>query len=477
MKLAAIKAKTWRVSALAGMLGLAGCGVIYTVPNVDDGMSFGVTSSTEYDVEVIRLSHETAAAANLTPYVPPRLPLAFSPDAVAKIAGKTPRPPTLAPIPQPAFSPERRPPATPDRFPPRGQPQPYRIGISDELLLSVNTAGAGIEALPGLISAQSKRQGYVVQDDGSIAVPDAGRIRVAGRTLEQAEADIFQALVRAGIDPSFSLEVTGFNSQRVSVSGDVGSPSLIPIGLKPLYLHEAVNLAGGPRGVNPKIAKVQLIRGGQTFQIGVDRFLRDPEVRNVVLRDGDSIFVGSDFNETAAQSYFQEQLTLRDQQLSAYRVQFEIEQLQEQRRQTAAGRLNDERALFRDRLELGAVKRDYAYLTGEVGSLRIPLPFEQTASLADALFDNTRISINTADFGAIYVLRPSNDPATSSGLTAYHLNADNAANLAVATQFQLRPNDVVFIAEQPVTSWNRAISQVIPSLIFTVANASTGGSL
>ena len=51
-------------------------------------------------------------------------------------------------------------------------------------------------------------------------------------------------LVRAGIDPSFSLEIAEFNSQRISVGGEVRSPALVPIGLvvldKPAWEFVAV---------------------------------------------------------------------------------------------------------------------------------------------------------------------------------------------------------------------------------------------
>jgi len=30
---------------------------------------------------------------------------------------------------------------------------------------------------------------------------------------------------------------------------------------------------------------------------------------------------------------------------------------------------------------------------------------------------------------------------------------------------ELRPNDIIFVAEQPVTKWNRTVSQIGPSFI------------
>ncbi len=455
------------------LLALTGCGVIYTAPGVNDGIPFGTAYDTDYDVEVVRLTYESAAAANLKPYVPARLPLAFQPGASASAATgvRTPRMPAL---PAATARPTARPGFVPDEFPPLTEPEAYRIGVADVLLLSVNSF-ATLENLPGLISAQSKRQGYIVQDDGAIAIPDAGRIRVANMTLRDAEAEIFQALVAAGIDPSFSLEIAEFNSQRVSVGGMVGAPQLVPLTLKPLYLHEAVGLAGGITADDPSVTKIQLLRDGKIYQIGLERFLSDPAARRVALRDRDSIYVGSEYREAEAQRYFEEQLQLRQGLMQSTQFQIELEQLVAQRDATAQQALADQRALFKDRLELGAVERHYAYRAGEVRRPgRVPLPFERSMSLADVLFEDGGINIHFGDYAEIYVLRAESDPQRNGGLTAFHLDAENAVNLAVATRLEIRPNDVVFVAEQPITSWNRAFSQIVPQIFVGVATRAVG---
>ena len=40
---------------------------------------------------------------------------------------------------------------------------------------------------------------------------------------------------------------------------------------------------------------------------------------------------------------------------------------------------------------------------------------------------------------------------------AWHLDTINAINLVYAADFQLRPKDIIFVAEQPVTRWDRAM--------------------
>jgi polysaccharide export outer membrane protein len=58
-------------------------------------------------------------------------------------------------------------------------------------------------------------------------------------------------------------------------------------------------------------------------------------------------------------------------------------------------------------------------------------------------------------------------------VVAWHLDASNVVNMVLATRFELRPNDVVFVAEQPVTRWNRVVQQMTPSLILSGVNAAT----
>ena len=49
-------------------------------------------------------------------------------------------------------------------------------------------------------------------------------------------------------------------------------------------------------------------------------------------------------------------------------------------------------------------------------------------------------------------------------IVAFHLDSTNVANFLLATSLELRPKDVVFIGTQPITNWNRIVSQIIPSL-------------
>ena len=52
------------ITLSTALLALTGCGIIYTAPGVNDGVPFGSAYNTDYDVEVVALTYEAAAAAN-----------------------------------------------------------------------------------------------------------------------------------------------------------------------------------------------------------------------------------------------------------------------------------------------------------------------------------------------------------------------------------------------------------------------------
>ncbi|HUF56075.1 MAG TPA: polysaccharide biosynthesis/export family protein [Thermohalobaculum sp.] len=461
------------IAFAAACLALSGCGLVYTSPEVRDGSVFGDAPDTDFEVEEILLTYETAAAANLDAHVPQRLPAEFQPDAASRLMATDQRlgmgGSNLVPLPAPTSPAARRPGFVPDRLPPRIEPQPYEIGVSDVLLLSVSTPET-IESLPGLAEATAMRQGYVVQDDNMIAIPDVGRVRVGGLTVREAEDALFEAVAAAGIDPAFTLEIAEFQSKNVTVGGLVNAPAVVPITLQPLDLAEAIQLAGGIAPIDPKVAKIVIFRDGQRYQISADRFFENPNLRQILLDEGDTVFVVAEYLENQAAERFAQMLSLRQAQMLDTQFALQLEDL-------ARGRLAEEREAFLTRLELGAVPRQYAYVAGEVGNpRRFPLPFESRANLADVLLEETRLNIEFADWEEIYVLRGAMNPDQFGTVRAYRLDGSNAVNLVTATQFLIQPNDVVFVAEQPITAWNRVLSQLVPNLFFQTARTAQRGT-
>ncbi len=82
--------------------------------------------------------------------------------------------------------------------------------------------------------------------NGNITLPLVGRVRAAGRTVEQLEAELTTLLKPYVQDPQVTITVAEFRSQPVSVIGAVNTPGVVYLnGRKSLY--EVLSLAGGPK--------------------------------------------------------------------------------------------------------------------------------------------------------------------------------------------------------------------------------------
>lgn len=442
---------------IAGFAILSSCGVTYNSPSVKK-------QSGELPVSVVAMTPKSVSYANASHYTPRALPDVFYAYAGtyggATGAGALPEAPYL-----PDQSRERL-----DYRPlPDIAPSPYRIGVGDLLLLATRGSASTIEQLSGLLAAQSQRQGYTVRDDGSIAIPEIGPVQLVGLTLQEAEDRLFQVLVNNQIDPTFSLEVAEFNSQRVAVGGAVKSARLVPITPSNLTLGEALIASGGLVIRDEEFASIRIYRNGTLYQIPVETYRAQPQLKDKLLVNGDAVFVDTTYD--------------LDRAFEFYKAKIDVISLRSSARSAALGALNTEisirraalverRGLFESRLELGAEKRDYVFLSGEVNKqARFALPYGQTATLADVLYNEGGFDNTTGDPSEIYVLRGSSDPSKVGEIVAYHLNAGNAANMILATRFEMRPNDVVFVEEQPITKWGRALQQALPTFLNTASRA------
>jgi len=433
--------------ALILLLFSSGCGIVYYSPEVREGPVDGGK------VRVIDVTPDTVMAANRQPYQPRHLPAMFDAYANSGAYG-------AEAAPDPVYLPEHRPGALEARLPPPVPQQPYRIGVGDVVVLATKSVGTTVEELTGLLAAENRRQGYTVQDDGSIAIPDVGRVRIAEMTLEEAEAVLFQRLLERQIDPAFSLEIAEFNARKASIGGAVVAPGVAPITLIPLTLDNALAAVGGINAPDRDTAVIRIYRGGELYQIPVRDFLSTARYQKVRLADGDSVFIDTEFDLVKAEAYFEQQIRLAEFKQDSRTMALQaLAQAVEARR--------GDQETFAARIEYGAEDRDYIYLNGEVRKQgRWPLPYERMATLADALYDGATGSSNiTGNPREVYVLRGSTDPREFGAVTAWHIDMSSAVGMMMVTRLQLRPDDIVFIAEQPVTRWDRVIKQISPSLV------------
>lgn len=435
-------------------LSLSGCGVTYVSPLVNQQEGDGVV--------VIPMTRQSVALANSSPYAPRELPGIFSQTA----GGGSPR--GLGALPPPPVVPELAPQSVELRIPAPATPEPYQIGVGDVVQLATRAVSESLSpTLAAGTPGEEIRQRYTVRDDGTVSVPQVGSVQIGGLTIEEAEQRLFERFIETGIDPDFSLEVSEFNARTITVGGQVGTPTAVQVTLNVPTLDEALTAAGGIEVETPEFASIRIYRDGTLYQIPVETYTLRGDLRNIQLLPGDAIFVDTSYDLDRALTYYSQQIEFAGLSQTA-RAAALTELASEIALRRSA--LEEARDLFEARVELGEEVRDYVYLAGEVSDQgRYPLPYGRRATLADALYESGGgFETETGNPSQIYVLRESIDPNIPDPVIAWHLDARNAANLTLATQFEVRPNDVVFIEEQPITRWNRAFQQFFPTLLGTV---------
>ena len=235
------------------------------------------------------------------------LSLALAPEllaarGVSASQGQKPQTPPAPGVAQPPYQPEfviPRPEGPSGQAPPPLVPVPvnpnsYRIGLQDEVKITVFNE-------PELSTM------YRVDADGSISFPLIGHVAAAGLTPAELQQRIASMLAAGYIrNPQVRVEVNQYKSQFVYVIGEVRAPGKIPMTGTAMTLLEALALAGSPTAnasnevivvhpIRPDPATGQPPPDAQSARIVVNR--KDLELgkagQDVVLEDGDIINVPS----------------------------------------------------------------------------------------------------------------------------------------------------------------------------------------
>ncbi len=102
-------------------------------------------------------------------------------------------------------------------------------------------------------------------------------------------------------------------------------------------------------------------------------------------------------------------------------------------------------------------KENKVFILGGVNPQIFKINPSNRETLADLLFTSGGVlSSSSAKRSEVYLLRGNNP------VTAYHLDAQSPTRLIVADAMELRPNDILYVAEQPIVSFNRTLATIIP---------------
>jgi len=246
--------------------------------------------------------------------------------------------------------------------------------------------------------------GFIVDADGEIAFPYIGRVRVAG--LSEGDAsDLIGKLLRPHVrDPQVTVRIQSFRSRRAYLEGEVRTPGSQIFTDVPMTLSEAINRAGGMTA-NANQSAITLIRDGRSVPIDMTR-LREAgyDGNSIPLKNGDTVRV-------------------------AHREDSKV------------------------------------FVMGEImAPVALSMRSNGRLSLSEALGEAGGPMTSTANAGQIYVIRQ----GATGAPAIFHLNAKNPATMALASQFRLQSQDVVYVDPVPLVKWNRVVSLILPSA--TVVN-------
>ncbi len=269
-----------------------------------------------------------------------------------------------------------------------------------------------------------EENGNRVSADGTMFYPYVGTIQVAGRTVAEVRKLLAERLNRVITNPQLDVRVAAFRGRRMQISGEVVQPTTVPITDVPLRVQDAVAAA---RGFSPDAdwANVMLARDGRVYRLNLQALYENGDLsQNWLLKDGDVVTVGDRFRN-------------------------KVFVLGEVKQQTA-------RLMIRNRMTLAEA------LLGTNG--------DRDVNTGNGFGFNNQMS----NVARIYVIR-----GDFNAPSIYRLDASSADAMLLATNFQMKPRDVVFVATYDVTRWANIMNQLVPTInslwqTFDVVQRSTG---
>lgn len=282
-----------------------------------------------------------------------------------------------------------------------------RLGAGDSVQITIWEAGTGgVFATPtsdiatGGATRTSPIPEQVVAKDGSIAVPYAGRIKVAGLTTEAVESAIVKALSGRTSQPQALVTLTHSISHTATVTGDVTNSARVPLSGAGDRLLDVIASAGGIK-VPIHEAVIGLSRNGTTLNVPMQEVVANQK-ENVFVRSGDVV-------------------TVYRQPLSFTAV--------------------------------GATGRN-AVIPFDASGLTLEEAIGKAGGLLDSRADPTGIFIlryEPAQLVRGFATIPPSLAYQNAIPVVYHLNVKDAPSLFLARRFAMRDKDILYVTNAPVS--------------------------
>lgn len=284
----------------------------------------------------------------------------------------------------------------------------YKVGAGDVLNVVVWDH-------PELTTPTGAGNGYgnQVHANGTIFYPYVGNVSVQGLTVNQIRDLLASRLADYIFEPQVEVSVASYQSKKVYVTGEVNAPGQQFISNVPLTLLDAINKAGG-LSEHADWDNVTLTYKGRDEKVSVEALIQRGDLtQNRLLRDGEIVHIPR----------------------------------------------NDARKVF---------------VVGEVYKPQNLTISRNGMTLMEAIAASGGIDKLAADATGIFVIRGQKGKEAftrdEEGRTVpkiadiYQLDVTNPTAYILATDFYLKPYDVVYVTTAPISRWNRVLSQVVPSI-------------
>jgi len=301
------------------------------------------------------------------------------------------------------------------------------IGVGDVLNISIFEAAPGGLFTPG--QAAGARPGnfvdlpaQAVDQKGSIYVPYAGEIPAAARTIPDIQQAIVARLRNRAIEPQVVVSLNQQHSSVVSVLGDVNTPGVLALNSVGERLLALIARAGGPK-FEAIESYVTLQRDGKRVKVLLSRVVHDPR-ENIFVRPNDVIFLTRESPTFTA-------LGALNQNVFGFNseIPFDVETLTLAQAMGKSGGLNDNQS---DPSEL------YVYR------------YEDRRYLEKLGVDTRKFTLDRVP-------------------TIYHLNLRDPSGMLLASAFQMKIKDVMYVANAKVVDYYKLLG-LINNTAGTVSN-------
>ncbi len=249
-----------------------------------------------------------------------------------------------------------------------------------------------------IVSKESTNTKSVVGSKGNMLLEGVGSISALNRTLNDVHEEVSSILIKKGLKPNFQLELVKSASKKAYLIQKNAGSIIVPLTNSKISLRELILSSKSSVISTVGLHIITLKRNGQAFRMTGNQLL-DSKTPDIWVQNEDQI-----------------------------------------------------------ELEILAYKQGQVFALGGAGSATIvPIDPSKRETLADILFvPDGALKNLLAKRSEVYLLRGRNSSI------AYHLDAQNVSRILVAAQTELRPNDIVYVADRPIISFSRTLAEINP---------------